>query len=270
MRIVYTGPFDPMLCDGISGSMFDLMKFLKYQGHEVYIISFMHDNHLTRQVLQYILKQPKINILSRGKNYCNYILKEINIYFEILPLNRNQILGCHHKVLQLYVKIIKQYHDSYFFTVDTDSTCLIANSIVNTSSVHFIHSPSPCIKFYDHFPLYKKILMNQLVFSVSRFAKNELNRVLNVHSLVWEPFIDANRVRSAKKNKNHGKIGYYSAGSHKGDKLINRLISELPHYCFVIIGNNYQVDSRHSNVIAKGGTTNLKDFYGEISLLLVP
>ena len=134
-KIVYARPFDPTLCDGVSSSMFDLLSFQQNLGHEVFIISFMHDTDLCRSSLKHSLDYLKTKIITQDKHYCHFILNKIPVYYELLPYSRVQILGNHPKVLQKYINKIKEFDNFHLFTVDFDTTCLLANSIINTSSL---------------------------------------------------------------------------------------------------------------------------------------
>ena len=271
-KILYTGPFDPKLCDGISSSMFDLLTFLKKRDHEVFIVSFMHDTDYCRGALEYTLDHSKTEIVTRGENYCSFIMRGINIYYEILPYTRNETLGNHPKVLQRYIKKMEDYDNSYTFTVDIDRTCLFASWLIGNHSAHRIGSPVVSIELYRHSPVFREILRKKTVFTVSKFAQSKLKESLDVDAFVWPPLIDIDRFRFPKKLKVEKKIGYYSAGSHKGDNLVHELIHKMPSTYFVIMGQcySYHPDTTADNVIYLGNTMSLEDFYGEISLLLVP
>jgi len=269
-RIVYTGPFDPHLGDGVSGSIFDLLKFFISRGHEVFIISLMHDNYLARQFLLMEKHPLETKILSKGENCCNFIMGGINIYFELLPLRRDQVLLCNPLALERYLEKIREYSDSCFLTADTDCTCLVAHSILGTSSVHFIHSPAATIGIIAHDTLIQKIARRQTVFTVSKNSQEMINRSLNIQSHIWPPFIDSKRYRFPRNIKGGRKIGYYSADQHKGDDTVKTLVEEMPDYHFVIMGNGFQTVRKFPNVTFLGPIIDLNLFYGEISLLLVP
>jgi len=268
MRIVFTGPFDPTLCDGVSGSIFDLSGFLRSRGHEVFIVSLMHDAPLTRETLSRLAHhQPEI--ISSDSNHCNYVANRINIYYEVLPRSRSEILGCHPGVLKSYMNKL-EYKEGYFLTVDNDCTCILAHSILKNPTAHFIHSPVQFIRHFGTSPIFQAMLRNRLVFIVSKFSQQELERTLNLHALLWPPFIDSHRFRFPRTNRRGWKIGYYSAGQHKGDNIITSLATKTPDRQFVIMGRGYQSDVRCANVTHLGDTTDIKSFYAEISLLLVP
>jgi glycosyltransferase involved in cell wall biosynthesis len=163
-----------------------------------------------------------------------------------------------------------EYKEAYFLTADDDLTCLLAHSMLKNTAAHFIHSPALSIRRFSRLPIFQTMLRVRTVFTVSKFAQRELQRTLNLHALVWPPFIDSNRFRFSRTNKRGWKIGYYSAGPHKGDNIINALATKMPDQQFIIIGRGYHPDVRRVNVNHLGGIADLKSFYAEISLLLVP
>ena len=265
------GPFDPTLCDGVSASMFDLLVFLRKQGNEVFIVSFIHDNNACQNGLQYLLDNNNTTIIARGVNFCNIIYKEINIYYEILPYTRTEMLGIHHGVLARVVKKLKEYKGSYIFTIDADHTSLLASTLAGNLCSHFFHSPIYIESFLSH-PIKKKILQKRINFACSKFTKNRIKQLLDLHAVIWYPFIDLERYLAASNKKVNKAIGFYGGGSIKGDKLVSILIDEMPHNKFVVVGRNFKRISHTTpdNLEYMGDQINMKDFYEKISLLVVP
>jgi glycosyltransferase involved in cell wall biosynthesis len=270
-RIGMLGPFDPTLCDGASASMFDLLVFLQKQGNEVFIISFMHNNYLCQNNLQYLLDNNNTIIIARGVNFCNIIYKGINIYYEILHYTRAEMLGIHPGVLSRIVKKLKEYKGSYIFTVDADHASLLASTLAGSLGSHFFHSPIYIESFLSH-PIRKKMLQKRIVFANSKFTKNKIKKLLDVYAVIWYPFVDLERCLATNKKKTNRTIGFYGGGLIKGDKLVNILIDEMPHNKFAVAGRNFKriSDTTPDNLEYMGDQTNMKDFYEKISLLIVP
>ena len=153
MRIVFTGPFDPTLCDGVSSSIFDLSGFLKSRGHEVFIVSFMDDSPLTREILSR-LADHQTEIISNDKNHCNYVSNGIHVYFAVLPCSCYEILNCHPGVLKSYMNKLSEYKESFFFTADDDCTCLLSTQCLKTRqhmlSIHLL-DPFAVLARYQSF-----------------------------------------------------------------------------------------------------------------------
>ena len=225
-RVVYTGPFDPALCDGVSASMFDLLRFLSNRGHAVGIVSLMHDNSSTQSFLKHGMNGDVSDFVALGKTSCTFLLKDVPVYYEVTPQTRNDVLLAHPTVLKRYLAKIAEYQDSQFLTVDADLTCLLAHSIVGTSPLHLVHSPAYTIAVLSRMSAYQHLLRHHAVFSVSQFGQRELKALLNVDSYVWPPCIDLSRFRLARSDVRRQGIGYYAAGPHKGDNIVARLIDD--------------------------------------------
>jgi glycosyltransferase involved in cell wall biosynthesis len=230
----------------------------------------MHNNDLTRQRLAPGKGILNTKTLSKGENYWNYSMDDINIYYEVLPLSRDEMLSGNPIAVDHYMRKIKEHPDSYFLTVDTDSTCLSVHSILGTSSAHIICSPTNTIDWLRHNALIQSMLRKRTVFTRSKLSQEELFKTFNIISHVWPSFIDPARHKFPRSKNGKRKIGYYSAGPHKGDSIVYSLIGELPDCHFVIMGNDFQNIQNLPNVTFLGQTTDLCSFYGEISLLLVP
>jgi glycosyltransferase involved in cell wall biosynthesis len=269
-RIVYTGPFDPTLCDGVSSAMHDLLVFLNQQGHEVFIISFMHENNATREFLDREIDSLQVDILAKDNNKTNFLLNGINVMYEVLPYTREQVLRGNTPAIKYYAAAINTFKDSFFFTVDEDLSCFAAHILAETSPAHFIHSPHNTINTFSSSPQLARILRKRTVFTVSTFFRNKLKQELNVDALVWEPFIDSNRFNIGNEQHKPGRIGYYSAGPHKGDGIVHQLIQRMPEHYFVIMGEHCSISLKRENTTYLGKVTTIKDFYKEISVVLVP
>ena len=287
-RIGMLGPFDPTLADGVSSSMFDLLMYLKELGHETFIVSFLHDTPLCRDLLGYQTTQKDVKKISKGDNYYNIIYKGLNVYLEILPYNRGEMLSGHPDILKSVIEKIGEYKGDYIFTTDADHTSLFARHLIGVSGAHFFHSPSyinsyihePICKFHSpsyingciHQPICKKILQNTTVFAVSKFAQNELKKLINVDAAIWFPLINLDKYIAEKDVKFSKSVGYYSAGAHKGDRLVCKLIEQMPRIDFFVMGRNFEFpsDAFPKNLKYQGNVTDVKKFYRDISVLIVP
>ena len=270
-RIGICGPFDPTLCDGVSRSMFELLTFIKNIGHDVFIISLMHEGDLCRQRLLYLIRNPDTQVMSSEESSCNVIFRGVNIYYEILPYKRHEVLRAHGEVLKKAIATLMEFTDSYLFSVDFDLTSLAAKSVLGIQGAHFIHSPS-AMETYTQRPIHGELMKMGTVFVASRFAQSELKRMLGIDSVVWNPFIDLSRFIPEPRRNGNRTIGFYSAGTHKGDELVQHLIRDMPSMQFAIMGGNYtyRCNTFPRNVHYMGNVLDLNEFYNAISLLIVP
>jgi glycosyltransferase involved in cell wall biosynthesis len=266
------GPFDPTLCDGVSRSMFELLSFLKNLGHEVFILSLMHESELCRKKgLLYLTNNPDAHVVNKGDNCCNVIYYGIDVYYEILPYHRYEILHSHVKVLKTAIERLTRFTDSYLFSVDSDLTSLVAKSVLGVSGAHFFRSP-PAIETYTHQPAQRELLKMRTVFAISRFTQRKLKQMLEIDSVIWYPIINLSKLTPKHRRNQHMTIGFYSAGSHKGDELVQQLIKKLPSIQFTVMGINYSYrsDASLANVRYMGDVTDLNGYYQDISLMVVP
>ena len=271
-KIVYiTGDFDPTLCSGVSASFFDLFKYFKTLGYDPYIVSFFPDWVDVLKTKEIIEKMGG-SVLFCNDSQINCILDGVSMSCEKLPYSRMEILGnVRPEILKKFIQKIKKFPGAYFFTADIDLTAIIANVIVKTTFAHHVHSPVVFLDVLkDASPMYVSFLKSKNVFVVNATAKEIIKNKLGISSSVWPPFIDLNRFRFKEKCINKKKIGYYSAGSHKGDIIVKKLIESMADYQFFIMGNGSYSFSGYPNALVLGKETDLKGFYTEILLLLVP
>jgi len=269
-RVVYTGPFDPRLCDGVSRSMFDLLGLFRNLGHEVQIISFMHEGCSIKPKVDAISSRRQVEILSQRGNCTEFIMEGISIALEELPFSREGVLTSHPDVLTSYVKKIRKYPRSHFLTGDYDYTCLVAHAICGTTVSHFIHSPKDTIDALKRGEIYQQILKRRNVFTVSRYARGALWQEYQISSHVWPPVIDLSWVAGPATGSRQKAIGYYSAGVHKGDAIMDHLIRMMPDHQFLVMGDQSELHIRKPNVAFLGCMGDLHLFYENLSLLLVP
>ncbi len=271
-KIVYiNGDFDPTLCSGVSASFFDLFKYLKTLGYDPYIVGFSPEwvNYLETKD---IIEQMGGNILSCSDSHIDCILEGINISCERLPYSRMDIrLNKQPEVLKRYIQKLKEFSGAYFFTADIDLTSIVANVIVGTNFAHHVRSPVVSLDILkSNSPMYISFLKSRKVFTVSSASQKMIKNELGISSSIWTPFIDLNRFKFKEQCNINNKIGYYSAGLHKGDAIVKNLIKSMPDCHFIIMGNGSYSFSEYPNVSVLGRETNLKNFYSEVSLILIP
>lgn len=177
IRIIFAGPFDPTLCDGVSSSVFDLSTFLRSQGHEVLIVSFVESSPLTRRMLNH-LHESQTEPISSDRDHFHYVWHGINVHFALVPFTAHDVLNCHPGVLERYITKLSEYKGSYFFTADDDFTCLLVRSILKSKGAHVIHSPDRFIRRLNSMPIFKRVLGSGTIFTVSNFSRGELQKEL--------------------------------------------------------------------------------------------
>jgi len=146
----------------------------------------MHEGDLCRQRLLYLIRNPDAQVMSSEESSCNVIFRGVNIYYEILPYKRHEVLRAHGEVLKKAIATLMGFTDSYLFSVDFDLTSLAAKSVLGIQGAHFIHSPS-AMQTYTQRPIHGELMKMGTVFVASRYAQSELTRMLGIDSVVWNP-----------------------------------------------------------------------------------
>ena len=270
-RICFVGRFDPKLCDGVSRSMFDLFLFLREQGCRPSILSFMDDNFLCWDRLHHLIHLSGSEIFSAGEDYCEASFRGLDIYYKILKCDQRQAQSAHPEVMKHVMTKLDEFRDAYIFTCDGEITGLIAKSISGARGAHYFHSPI-YISLYQGNTKYRTILEQRTVFAGSRFSQAELKKSTGIDAVIWPPFINFEEVQSRKSEDKGRVIGYYSAGWHKGDEIINKLVNTMADCQFIAMGR-YDHDASEKlpgNLEIWRNVTDTRLFYEKIKIMLVP
>lgn len=266
--------FNPVLCDGVSNSMFELFSNLKEKGFKVSIFNYLTNETYKKSLNKVLFEQVlKEDIVRADDECCELRYKGIFMHQEILPFNENEITVCSQNVLRYFVKTLKQRDIDFIFTLEYIVVALLSVYLAEIPGVHMFHSPGNENIFNQlNKPFYNKILKTRHLFTVSRFLNIRLQKKIGIESHVWNPVIGFKRCYAESIVAETKTVGYYSGGSHKGDVIINRLVEKMPEYRFVVIGRNYthQFSSMPENLIYLGDCTEVKKFYRQIKLLLIP
>ena len=265
--------FNPLLCDGVSGSMFDFYCALTKQGCEVTICAFYSRDNYPQYLFNYLLQQtPDRDIIDRSELCYTVKFHGITVYQQILPCSRHELASTAQEVLKIMYNRLRQEQTDVIVTVEDDIIALLAASMLKIPGCHFLHSPAYMKTFKANHSAYTKFLQDKAVFVVSRYMQQKAQEILGIDTIVWYPVISLERYRSSLGKEKRYAIGYYSGGKHKGDEIVNRLISKMPEHKFIVMGRCYtnQTGNDCSNLTYLGDTIDIKEFYGKIALLVVP
>lgn len=267
-RIAYISlnRFNTVLCDGVSNSSLELLQFLKKQGHEVAVFTFFTDDLYKRFAFQHLAGGRPIDGLSYTAT-----LQGIPIHQEWLPFDEPTLLESpRHLFKTVAAKITKEKVD-LALTAEDDFLTLFAVSALAVPGAHYFHSLS-YIRNFRRFPLFIKLLKNRPAFAVSRFLQKEVEKTLRLEAELWYPLFDLDRCIVPRPGDAAASLGFYSAGWHKGDPVVNRLIRMKPEWEFAVLGRNYgpPEGATPANLRALGDVSDYREFYGRVRLLLVP
>ncbi|OGD29266.1 MAG: hypothetical protein A2Y56_10560 [Candidatus Aminicenantes bacterium RBG_13_63_10] len=267
-RIAYVSlnRFNTYLCDGVSNSTLDLLHFLKAKGHEVAVLTFFSDAPYKRQAFLHLASGRSIE----GGRYAA-ALQGIPVHQEWLAFDEQALLDSPGHYLKAVTSKIREERVEIVLTSEDDFLTLFAVSALDVPGAHFFHSLA-YIKHCRSFPLFIKLLTKRTLFAASRFLQGEVRTALGLEPELWYPLFDLDRLVVARPAEPAASLGYYSAGWHKGDPIVNRLVRMRPDWDFTVVGRNYGPPEGESpaNLRALGDVPDLGNFYGRIGLLLVP
>jgi glycosyltransferase involved in cell wall biosynthesis len=265
--------FNPLLCDGVSGSMFDLYCDLKNHDCEVTICNFYSRDNYKEYVFNYLLKQTPDRDITDKSEHCHTVkFHGFKVYQHIFPWGGHELASRAQEVLKIMYNRLCQEKADVIVTVECSISALLAASMLKIPGCHFFHSLDYMKTFSANNNIYTKLLKDRTVFVVSRYMQQMGRKILGMDSIVWNPVINLKKYRHDSCREKEYAIGYYSGGKHKGDEIVNKLFSKMPEYQFFIMGRCYtrQTGIVYSNLTYLGDTTDIKEFYGKIDLLLVP
>ncbi len=247
---------NPECCDGGSISMFETARWLREQGENICVYTF-------------IRYDPAPEYKAR---FLESIGKHIGIPHKIIPFNGMEMGNSYHQnVLKMVTDTIKKSETNYAITCDSDFISLISVSVSGIPGAHFFRSLSN-IEAYISNPAYIRFLQKRTVFTASGFLKEQAKQLLGINAEIWRPnphFYDRPGSRTGDREGNF--IGYYSSGKAKGDDIVAAVMEKMPHRRFVIMGGAYS-DLKHlpENAQYMGEIGDVGKFYRKINLLLVP
>jgi len=263
--------FNPILCDGVSVSSLELLEFLMHKGHQAEILTFCTQEPAKQYFFQKALRQHAPELRDKNVKSFSYKLCNIPAYEELLPFDQTELFANQDHIIQLMIRKIKEKEINYLITVEDDLISLLPGILLGIPGAHFFHSPT-YLHAYQHAPFFSKFLKNVKLFAVSGYLQAKIKNELGLDSDIWHPLFDLGRYRLKKNGSRNSHLGYYSAGRHKGDAIVNQLALDIPNREFLVIGRFYThgFAAIPGNLHWLGDNPDYKRFYNSIRLLLVP
>ncbi|MCX6558075.1 MAG: glycosyltransferase [Candidatus Aminicenantes bacterium] len=263
--------FNPVLCDGVSASTLELLQFLASQGHGAVILTYCTHEPFKQKIFYRAVQQHAPELRGKTLKSFSYLMGDIPIYEELLPLNQTELFENQKYILKSMNQKILESEINFLITVEDDILSLLPGMILSIPGAHFFHSPA-YLSSFQRSPFFLKFLKKRKLFAVSAFMRAKIKKELGLNPDIWHPLFDLGKYRLKNKRNQKKQAGYYSAGRHKGDEIFNRLVLDLPDWNFSVIGKHYthRFDKIPKNLQLWGENPDCKRFYDSIGLLLVP
>jgi glycosyltransferase involved in cell wall biosynthesis len=263
--------FNPALCDGVSVSTLELLQFLVGQGHEAVILTYCPHEPFKKNLFYEAIRRYSPELKDKDLKSFSYIIDNISVYEELLQFNQTELLENQNQILKSMIQKITECEINYLITVEDDFLSLMPGMILDIPGAHFFHSPA-YLESYQHAPIFLKFLKKKNLFTVSGFLQAKIKKELGIDTDLWYPLFDLGKYRLKKSCNQNNHLGYYSAGRHKGDDIVNQLVLAIPDWNFSVIGQHYthSFSKIPKNLKLSGNNPDFKRFYDSIGLLLVP
>jgi len=267
-KFVYLGPFDPVRCEGVSASMFDLLAWLSQVGHSTSVFGFKPD---TPWACEYVsqLRDRRGREPADEAGGISYTEDGVRVVLSVVPGYCHKGRSVHRTAFACMKSLLATAADSIVFTVDADFSGVMAACLARVQGAHIFHSPG-YVGYTAASPVFRFLLRRKRLFGVSAFAANEIRKCIGRDSEVWPPFIGFDRVRTGLTWRPTRVLGYYSGGPHKGEEIVARLTERLPGFEFVAMGVPLSDPRAEGRVRHLGRTCQPRDLYASVSVMLVP
>jgi len=271
IALVSLNQFDPFLRDGGSHSALARLQFLREQGNQVSIINFLISEPLDRLLFDDALADSNQGVI-REDNTCRAVFRGLDYHQEILPYSLEQLPREYTAIIKAIMQRIEQHDLDYVFTLDEGYCPLFAAWFLRIPGAHLFNSLRNVQQFAGNTD-YAKCLRNRTVFANSRFLQTQIKKLLGLDSVVWYPFINLGTYLDRYGKARTHCIGFSSTqGKGKGNEIVAQIITRMPERAFIVVGGRYRhrADVSPSNLAYWGHISDMKAFYGQIDLLLVP
>jgi glycosyltransferase involved in cell wall biosynthesis len=155
----------------------------------------------------------------------------------------------------------------YAFTYDEGYWPLQAAYRAHVPGAHFFQTLTD-VRRFARYPGYIWLLRRRTVVATSRFMQEQIKAHLGLESTLWYPFVDVAAYRSQRSGERTGRIGFSATMGTKGAEIVAEVAACMPERRFLVVGHYHEQPME--NVTSWGYITDMRRFYGEIDLLLVP
>jgi glycosyltransferase involved in cell wall biosynthesis len=262
--------FDPFLRDGGSISILSRLQFLKKQGNRVSVLNFLANN-VPDKLFDNALADGNRKDVIREERTCSAVFMGLDYYEEVLPCGFGQQSNEYRTVLKAIMQIIRQRNIDYVLTADECFLPLLASWLLRIPGAQLFNSLAT-VQVFEKNNTYVRFLQKRAVFANSQFIQAQIKERLGIASVVWHTFINLYAYQGHRDIARTNTIGFCSRGKNKGGAIVAEIIRRMPERSFIVVGTHYGscLDNSPRNLTCLGHISEMRKFYGQIDLLLVP
>ena len=255
------------------GGLYDLLSRLRYLrdcGHRVSILDFVAGDVDHQGFDQALAARSGVAIRREG-DLCRALLQGIPYVHQVLPVAQERLMERPQPIVPVVMDGLRREGVDYVLTVDEAYWALLASFRLGLPGAHLFNLVLE-IKRFARNPGYVWLLKRRTVIAYSHFLRGEIAKRLGLDAVVWNPFVHLDDYRCERDGRRTGRIGFYSDGKRKGSEIVAEIIARMPEREFLVIGyyEGRPADAPPPNLTRWGHIPDMRDFYREIDLLLVP
>ncbi len=167
--------FNPVLCDGVSNSTLELLRYLQSQGLEAGIDVFYTQEPYRQHVFRYLRGRSNDSRGGEGLRGYSAELQGLQVYLELLPHGEKELYPQSRHFLRAALEKLQEQKPDYIITQEDDLLSLFVASLTGIPGAHFFHSLAYIETFKNH-SLFPKLLKKRRVFAVSRFLQQNVRQ----------------------------------------------------------------------------------------------
>jgi glycosyltransferase involved in cell wall biosynthesis len=270
IALLSVNAFKPLLTDGASRTMWELLQAIGRRGHQSMIINYFTNDPPLKRNFECLRHEG--NSRSRGgSNSYNAQIRDIVCYQNLLACSYDEVPRRIQEISSILYREIQKKGVDIAVSIEDDHPSSVAIHLSEKKNAQFFHSQRGVDGAAQDAMLTRLTKKAAQVYAASSCIQYELLRLLGVTSQVWYPYIDFEQYLLSAPY--HGKsIGFYTSGLHKGDAIVERIIEMNPDRKLLIVGRRpeFLSEGSPSNVRYLGFVSDMRALYSKISLLLVP
>jgi glycosyltransferase involved in cell wall biosynthesis len=256
--------------DGGSSTMLELMYEVGRLGYKSSLYNFFTDEPRHRNLLtDKMIPKGAAPADSHIDTY-QYRDNGIDCHIRFLPFTVHELGERRNEAIKMIIETIGNHQIDYVLTADRSS--VLAVHVLKIPGAHFFRSVGNIERVHSMHPAYLSSITKRDCTAGSAFLKGRIKEVLGLDATVIKPVIDFDAYVTTHDPEADA-VGFYALGylMHKGDEVVNKVTRKMPETKFLIVGEGYHRYAPFpANVTYWGHRWNMKDFYRNIKVMLVP